>query len=178
MVDYSDLPDIVVWLEPASGAAPPGAAPMPDATVDVSPARPYPGRIISVSVGQKVVFHNTSSKAGAVYSVCDGNEFSLASVPPDGAGSYTIHSPGAIEVLTDPAREPMAELYAAPTRWVLPARSGAQIVFNNVPRGRYRLVSWHPRLPGTEAAVTLSVNTVTDATIKVGVNDLPKVNGR
>jgi len=174
-LDYSDLPDIVVWLESAQGYP---ASPVPDATVDVSPERPYPGRVVAVSVGQKVIFHNAGSKPGGIYSVSDGNEFSLAPVPPDGTGSYTVRSSGPIEVLTDPARGPLAELYAAPSRWVLPARSGTQLVFNNIPPGQYRLVSWHPRLPGTATAVTLSVNAVTDATIKVGVNDLPKVSAK
>jgi len=177
-LDYSDLPDIVVWLEPVAGSAAPSGALIPDQSIDVSPERPKAGRVVAVSVGQRVVFHNTGSKAGEVYSVCDGNDFSIASVPPDGTGSYTVRSPGPIEVLSDPAREPLAELYAAPSRWVLPARSGEKLIFNNIPPGQYRLVSWHPRLPGTETAVTLSADAVSDATIKVGVNDLPKVNAK
>jgi hypothetical protein len=176
-LDYSDLPDVVVWLEPTSGPAIPPAV-LPDANVDVNPERPAATSVIAVSVGEKVIFHNTGPRAGGIYSVSDGNEFSVASVPPDGTAACTVRWPGPIEVLSDPARGPIAELYAAPSRWALTARSGTQVVFNNVPPGDYRLVSWHPRLPGSQTAVSLSAGAVSDATIKVGVNDLPKVNDK
>ena len=131
--------------------------------------RPSAGRLVAVSVGQKVIFRNTGSRAGGIYSVSDGNDFNLPLVPPGGTATYVVASAGPIEILTDPARNPLAELCAAPSRWVLPARSGAMLVFNNIPPGQYRLVSWHLCLPGTQTSVILSINAVTDATIKVGV---------
>jgi len=39
-------------------------------------------------------------------------------------------------------------------------------------------VSWHPRLPGTEQTITLSADQMAGASIKVGVNELPKVSGK
>jgi hypothetical protein len=58
------------------------------------------------------------------------------------------------------------------------ARSGSSVDFTNLPPGQYKLASWHPRLPGYETILTLSPDQIAAATIKVGVNALPKVGPR
>jgi hypothetical protein len=173
-VDYSDLDQIVVWLEPVTASAPPSFG--GEITVDIDPSKASRGIGGVASVGQRIVLHNTSSSSQTIYSVSDGNEFDLESVPPGGRAEYTVRSAGLIEILTNSAKENPVQIYAAPTPWVRMTRSGESVEFNNLPPGQYRLVSWHPRLPGTQRAVTLSADRVSDASIDVTVNTLPKVN--
>jgi hypothetical protein len=173
-VDYATLADIVVWLEPVGGA---GAASVASSTVSVDfDAAKAAGSLARVgSVGQRLVFQNRGGRAANVYSVSDGNEFDLGTVPPAGHGEYVVKAAGLIEVLSDSSKEPVAQLYAAPTRWVSLGRSGGTVDFTDVPPGRYKLLSWHPRLPGHESAIDLAPNQTARATIKVGVNGLPTV---
>jgi hypothetical protein len=173
-VDYSALDEIVVWMQPnenvrgaASGIAP--------ASVEVEAKKSAAGLSLAVSVGQHVVVHNRGSRAGVFYSVSDGNAFDLGSIPAGGQGVFTVGSTGLIEILSDASKDPVAEIYAAPSRWVSLAHSGGSVDFMNLPPGRYKIVSWHPRLPGYEAGITLSPNQIGAADIKVGVNALPKV---
>jgi hypothetical protein len=176
LVDYSNLDDIVIWLEPANAnAAGPKPAPIPIA-VDA------PGRAAAVdkavSVGQTIIVTNRASHPQSIYSVSDGNDFDLGSVPAGGQGQFTVKSQGLIEVLTMGAADPLARIYAAPSPWVAMARAGDSVDFNNLPPGSYRLVSWHPRLPGTEETINLAADQMAGASIKVGVNELPKVSGK
>jgi hypothetical protein len=68
-------------------------------------------------------------------------------------------------------------MYATPMEWGQSSHAGQTVEFNNIPPGRYQIVSWHPRLPGTTDSIDLKADHVQDATIKVGVNSLPGVSG-
>jgi hypothetical protein len=167
-VDYSQLTDIIVWLQPATT----GAAITPSSlSLDIDPGNPS-ATVHPASVGGKVLFHNRSSHAVAIYSVSDGNEFELPAIAPGATGEYTIRSEGMIELLSDPARPPIAQLYAAPSPWVARVRSGRSIMFNHVPPGQYQAICWHPRLPGSSAELTLSAGELARSTLTVGVNSL------
>ena len=175
LVDYSNLGNIVVWLEPADSAAIRGAQPA-DLTIDVDPAKPATHLSGAISVGQKIVVRNRGGRAQDIYSVSDGNDFDLGKLAPGQQASYVVKNPGLIEILSDAIAEPVATIYAAPSPWVAMTHSHGNIEFNNVPPGRYRLVSWHPRLPGTEQTIDLLPDQTAAATISVGVNSLPKVS--
>ena len=173
-VDYPALSEIVVWLEPidSTKAANPDH---PSTPVEIDPQKPATFLTGAVCVGQPLVIHNGGSRAANVYSVSDGNDFDLGSLPPGGTVRYTVRSPGLIEILSDSIADPVATIYAVPTPWFRLARSGQTVAFTDLPPGRYRVVSWHPRLPGHQATVTLLANQIASATIKVGVNGLPIV---
>ena len=173
-VNYSALDEIVVWAEP-SGA---GGGSRATATIDVNAAKPSRNVDRAVAIGQRIVLRNQGTKPANIYSVSDGNEFDLGTIPAGGAGEYTIKSAGVIEILCLGAKEPVALIYAAPTGWVSLTRSGKSVDFNDLPPGQCRVFSWHPRLPGSETSVLLSPNQVGTASIRVGVNALPKVAPR
>lgn len=174
-VDYSALDDIVVWAEPVSASAPVNGAAV---TVSVDAHKPAEKLSAVAGVGQRLILHNSGPGALNLYSVSDGNDFDLGKVAAGGHGHYTVRSSGLIEVLAASDRDPVAEIYAAPSRWVALTHSGATVEFTNLPPGRYKICSWHPRLPGTEESVTLAANQILKTTIKVGVNALPKVGPR
>jgi hypothetical protein len=173
-VDYATLGDIVVWLEPSSGPPATSTDSRP-ITIDFDATKAASGLARPASVGQRLIFHNRGARSSNVYSVSDGNEFDLGSIAPSGHGEYVIKAAGLIEVLSDASKDPIAQVYAAPTKWVALARSGGAVDFTDVPPGRYKLLSWHPRLPGHESAIDLAANQTARATIKVGVNGLPIV---
>ena len=173
-VDYSDLHDIVVFLESADAKAaiPPPAAPV---TIDLKEDDSSAGISGVAGVGQTIIFRNTTSSVLAAYSVSDGNQFNLGTIPPGGVARAEAKSPGLIEIVTDSAREPLARVYAAPTCWVALTQSGSTAAFNDVPPGHYRVVSWHPRLPGSTVEADLVADRVSHSSIDVGVNHLPKI---
>jgi hypothetical protein len=172
-VDYSDLDEIIVWLEPAAGAT--AATPANPATIDIDPAKLSGSLTDAVSVGQQLTLHNAGTSPLTIYSVSDGNDFDFESVPANGQAEYTVRSPGLIEVLTNAKTDESVKIYAAPSPWVRLAHSGETLIFNNLPPGKYRLVSWHPRIPGSQTEVNLSADQTTDTSINVSVNSLPKV---
>lgn len=175
-VDYSALDEIVVWVEPAF---PMLRQPMlPPLTIEVNAKKPVENLTSAGSIGQRLIVHNNGSTSGSFYSVSDGNEFDLGSIPAGGRGEYTIKSGGLIEILSASAKDPVAQVYAATSRWVALTHSDATVDFSDLPPGQYKIYSWHPRLPGTEASVTISPNQVAKVSIKVGVNALPKVGPR
>jgi hypothetical protein len=166
-VDYADLGDIIVWLEPAPADAP-RFSPV---VVAVDPAR-SPEAVHAASVGREVVFRNRGDAPVSLYSVSDENDFELPDIPPGGEARYTVRAPGLIEVLADPSRPPVATLYAAPSPWVRRARAGESVLFRDVPPGTYEAVSWHPRLPGKSASLSLAPDQVTRSTLDVGVKNI------
>lgn len=171
-VDYTDLGQIVVWLEPAGG----GRGPMLGAqTIAVDPRRPDDQVNHVATVGQTLMLVNQGTRPATLYSVSDGNEFDFEHVEPGGRREYVVKSPGLIEVLTDSSADPVVQVYAAPTGWVRLTHARQIVDFNQLPPGECKIVSWHPRLPGSETDVVLSPGEVGQANVKVGVNSLPKV---
>jgi hypothetical protein len=171
-VDYDNLDDVVVWLEPGAGGK------LEEREVDINGATSVYGLTCAVSVGQTINLHNAGSTKANVYSVSDGNQFDLGAMMPGAFGQYTVRSPGLIEVLTDSQKGPVALVYAAPTALVRVAHGGETVEFNNLRPGEYVVHSWHPRLPGHEMRVNLLADRASDASIKVGVNGLPLVEPR
>jgi len=170
-VDYSDVNNIVVWLEPSAASK---AVPAEPVHVGFLPGRIY-GPMHAACVGQKLMLHNRSSHAEKLYSVSDGNEFETPIIAPDAMYEYTVRNEGPIEILADSTKEPVANVYAAKSSFVAEAHSGQVITFTDVPPGPCKIIAWHPRLPGAETTTTLVPNQLNNATIQIGVNSLPKV---
>ena len=174
-VDYSDLGQIVVWLEPTNGPA--EQKTLNPIRVDIDPSKGVSGIRHVASVGQSIILYNASSSSQTIYSVSDGNDLDFESVPAGGQVNYSARSPGLVEILTNSPSATPVQIYVAPSPWARLTRSGETIQFDNLPPGQYRLVSWHPRLPGSKETVTLTPDHVTDTSIDVSVNSLPKVSG-
>jgi len=172
-VDYSEVDHIVVWVEPVA----PGAPPLPAGPINTSvdPQKSSHGLDGVVCVGQTVVIKNAGQQTQAIYSASDGNDFALTAVPPGGTGEFKVRTAGLIEIFAESSKDIAVQLYAAPTPWAQIGRAGQTLDFNNIPPGRCRIVSWHHRLPGTSEVTDLAADKVTQATITVGVNSLPKV---
>jgi len=171
-VDYDNLSDIIVWLEPEPASATANTEPVSPKSIPINVDKPST-EVIAASVGQQVTLLNQSPGTVSLYSVTDGNEFDTGPIAPGATASFTVQSPGAIEILADPSKPPVAQLYAAPSAHVARVESGHSVTFNNVPPGAYQAVSWHPRLPGGSTPVILTPDNLARCTLTVGVNNLP-----
>ncbi len=175
-IDYAALDSIVIYLQPmnvSSSSAPPATV-----TVNVDSTKPAKGITAVVSVGQTISFNNTGAIPVHLYCVSDGNNFSHPTQPAQASSQYCVKSPGLLEILTDSLEDPLATIYAAPAPWARLTQAGQTIEFRDVPPGQYRIVSWHPRLPGHETIITLTPDQTTHATVKVTVNGLPSASSR
>jgi hypothetical protein len=167
-VDYEDLDDIIVWLEPAK---PMNGSALGAQDVPIYDNRPYPIDH-PIAVGQTIVVHNHTAKAQKFYCVSDNNEFDLPKLEPGQSASQRIRAAGPIEILSDLTHEPVAQLYAVPSALYGQVHSGMKMTFINLPPGACKIESYHPRLPGSEAQVNLAANQTTSATVSVGVTNL------
>jgi hypothetical protein len=167
-IDYNNLADIMVWLEPKAKTtiAPPAPTDIVITTLHESD-HVHPG-----SIGQTINFRNKTDRPLNLYSVSEGNEFELPTVAPGASATYVPKNEGYVEVLFDPARQPIAALYIAPSPWIAHTRSNKTVTFKDVPPGEYEIVTWHPRLPGSAQTIKLSAGQTSESTAKVGVNAL------
>jgi hypothetical protein len=167
-VDYSNLGDVMVWLEPKQKIT----LPAPSPTTIVVDSLNESDHVHPGSVNQTITFRNKTDRPVNLYSVSEGNEFTLSAIAPGASGTYVPKNEGLIEILADPAKPPIAQIYVAPTPWIAHTRSNETVAFNNVPPGQYDVVTWHPRLPGSTKTINLSAGQLTRATVTVGVNAL------
>lgn len=176
-VDYNELGDIVVWLEPAGDTAKAELPPAPRQAVDVDVRAGHAAdRTYAAYIGQPVAVFNKGTESVTLYSVSDGNDFELTPLQPGQAASFEPKAEGLIEILSDASQPPVATIYAAPSPWVARAQSGKKVVFKDVPPGAYQAIAWHPRIPGGTVQIgQLSAGESKRATLQLGVNDLPKV---
>ena len=111
-----------------------------------------------------------TGRAQAIYSLSEGNEFDLGSVPAGQQSQYVVKSKGSIEVLSESSPQPIARLYAVPGERVQTVRSGETTRLPNLPPGRYRVACWHERLPGSQELIGLAPDNWSKVSLKVSVN--------
>jgi hypothetical protein len=169
-IDYSDVEDIVVWLEPLDGQKVMSAPSIIE--IDVSKRRDH---VLIAPVGGTLRCVNPSARLLRAYLRGEGMFVDLGTIPAGGQTPFTFKSRGAFDIATDAADDPVATIFVAPAEWVQVGRSKHSITFNPLPPGRYKVACWHTRLPGSEQVVTLAPDSAAKATVTVTVNQLPKV---
>jgi hypothetical protein len=170
-IDYENVQNIVVWVEPVASGGSLTAPPETAVSIGDHPN----GAVRGVPVGGKVVFKNERGGPMSIYSVSDGNAFDLGSIAPGQQGEYVVASPGMIEVLTESRTEPIERLYAVQSPWVQTIGSSTEHAwFTNLPPGGYRAACWHERLPGSLQAVELTADQIARVSLTLSVNLLPE----
>lgn len=172
-VDYTDLPDVIVWVAPldsTTAAATAASAPLTIALDFDDTGRKTAPPVQGVAVGSHVIFQNGSANVRSVYSVSEGNSFDLGSISPGAQAEFAVHSPGLIEVLSESQPAPVARLYAVPATAVRTLRSAETTCFNNLRPGDYLIGCWHERLPGEQRRITLTAEQRAEVTLSVSVN--------
>lgn len=185
-VNYDRLENVIVWLEPEGQAAARdmAAAPLRIALApsDDSPQMPW----YVVCAEAPVILRNTGAVADRFYSVSDGNSFDTGDLAANAEATIALHRIArpepqdvraiwaqVVEVFSTRQDEPVAGIVVAPTIWAASTRSGRAVTFTNLPPGAFRVVCWHPRLPGDERRVQLTPDNVTRTQISIGVHSLP-----
>lgn len=189
LIDYRNLEDIVVCVSAADRSTPALDGTVPT-VVSLDAGRPDdPGQpdnsgqqnVVVASIGDELTVANPSASAAAFYLRTDaGTVVDLGVAPPGGAARSRLTTPGGLHVFREAAGPGDDDRLA--TLFVTPAGSRAQraaagetVKFGPLPPGRYVVTTWHPRLPGTQTPVELTVGRYADVTVTVGVNGLPKV---
>jgi len=135
-VDYSDLHDIVVWIErrPIFVDIPLAPPPAPGpATIDLTGRAAPAGLTAVASAGQKLIFHNTAGTPLSAYCVADGNEFNLGMIPAGGQAEATMKAPDCSRFyrIRCPIRSPASTSRRHPgSRSPIPVRPSTSTTFS------------------------------------------------
>lgn len=172
LIDYSNLPGVVVWVEPKSGQTLPAKQQTPPA-VEVNLAG-APGTVYATGVGGRVVLKNIAKSPQTVLLRGPAGELTEMRVGASAQMEHSAGKPGLLEVIRDEDDEPIANVYVAPTPLVRVGRGGQSVTFAPLPPGTYAVTAWHPILPGATTTVTVSEGQTAKAALTVGVNSLPK----
>jgi hypothetical protein len=176
-VDYDSLEDIVVWLEPVQTNRPMPMLVSPR-QIDVNPQSAAARLAACTFIRYPIYIRNAGPAPANLYSLSDGNEFDAGVIQPGESALFNPQAAGLVEVFTDSLAQPVARIYVAPTQWNHLTQAGQIVDFPNISPGKWKIVSWHPRLPGHEVLVDLAGGQTVKAAINVSVNGLPQVSAR
>jgi hypothetical protein len=149
------LDGAVVWLELATGKAPPAPASAPAAELIVSGCAPTPRGVRVAAVGGKLAVENADPVRHEVVLVHralpDGGdargELGRWPMPLEGQRfELVVDTPGVVEVVVDGATRAIALVPPHPY-WAVTDNLG-RYRFDDVPPGKYALRVWHPAPPG------------------------------
>lgn len=171
-VDYTNLNEIVLWLEPQLQ---PGAAGVVSSagnlSINLGTTRP---NLMVAGRGSIWDFRNATGKAEQVFLRMDsGKVVNLGSIAGPGQ-SFSPDVVGLVEVMLASKPEPIARVYVAPSAFVRVVAAGTPVMFVALPAGPAKLVAWHPRLPGASTEINLEPGKTTRTSLTIGVNSLPK----
>jgi plastocyanin len=152
---------VVVWLEPAAGAAP--AVAIPPASI-AHRSKTFVPHVVAIRVGSKVSFPNLDPFFHNAFSNYDGQVFDIGLHPPGSAREVTFLRPGVVRLFCNihPTMSAVIVVLETPYFAVTNAQGAFRIA---APPGEYRLKVFHERaLP--------NVLTSIERTITVGPDDL------
>ena len=139
---HSDYSGVVVWLEPASGAAIPLA---PRKVQMVQRGKRFIPHILAIALGSTVDFPNEDPIFHNAFSNYDGQVFDVSLYPPGSNRSVVFRREGVVRVFCNihPTMSAVIVVLKSPN-FAISARSGA-FSMPNVPPGSYRLRVFHER---------------------------------
>jgi hypothetical protein len=171
-IDYAQVDDVVVWVEPLGEQA--GAFSSSGGSISIDLGSPQTNLRVA-GRGAIWAFRNSTGRVIDIYlRTEEGKVVSLGAMPGPGR-SVSPNVQGLVEVMAVDQPEPLARIYVAPTAFVRLASTKEPVRFFGVPPGRARIVAWHPRLPGATTEVNIAADRETRAAVTIGVNSLPKV---
>ncbi len=169
-----DSSGVVVWLEPAEGAAIPPArpagAPLPEVRI-VQKKQVFLPRVQAVQVGTAVDFPNADPMFHNVFSNYNGQVFDLHLYAPQTSRRVVFRRPGMAYIFCNIHETMSAVVAVLPTPYF--AVTGPDGRFEiRAPAGAYRLQVWHERsvpekLQELERRVTLGDGSVNAGEIQV-----------
>ena len=142
-----DLSGVVVWLESASGIAPP----TPSRTATVAQThKSFMPHVTAVRTGSKVQFPNLDPFFHNAFSKYDGQKFDLGLPPPGYAVGVTFSRPGVVHVFCNIHPTMSAVIVVLDTPWFAVTDELGAFHIAAVTPGEYRLRVFHERVASAE----------------------------
>ena len=168
--------NVVVWLQPASGADRPEAYHPAQKPRLVQRNKSFEPHLLVVPVGAVVAFPNRDPFFHNVFSLFEGKRFDLGLYEAGSTRDVHFDKPGISYIFCNIHPEMSAVVVALDTPYYGVSDARGQIVIANVPSGKYTLQVWYESaLPETLKAMTREV-TVSDASSTLGVLRLAEAN--
>jgi plastocyanin len=168
--------NIVVWLEPDSGAVRPAAdhpAPKPRL---IQRNKSFEPHVLVVPVGSVVAFPNHDPFFHNVFSLFEGKRFDLGLYEAGSTRDVHFDKPGISYIFCNIHPEMSAVVVALDTPYYAVSDVRGQVVIANVPSGKYTLRVWYESaLPETLKAMSREV-AVSEASSTLGVLRLAEAN--
>ena len=149
-----DCADAVVYVAAVPGKTFP--PPAEHVTIDQKNMMFHP-HVLPILVGTTVDFLNSDALLHNVFSpdAC-ADKFNLGTWPQGQKKSYTFQKDCVASLLCKVHPEMEAFVVAVATPYFAVAKADGSYSIPNVPDGAYTLKVWHPKLKGTEKAVTVA----------------------
>jgi len=184
-IDYGSLPEIVVWVEPAPGAARPSReeAEAPAALLSTEtvreqvtlelddPSKPSKGARV-IARGSLFKITNLSDETLTIFSVSEGNGFDSGPLRPGESFEWRPAASGVVELLCDEFAAWKHALVVVPTLRHAELTSGRMFRFDDLPLGVYRVSAWHWRLPSAIQTVEVHAAKWASAELTLSVDAL------
>jgi plastocyanin len=168
--------NVVVWLEPASGAGRPTAHhPTPHPRL-IQRNKSFEPHVLVVPVGSVVAFPNHDPFFHNVFSLFEGKRFDLGLYEAGSTRDVHFDKPGISYIFCNIHPEMSAVVVALDTPYYGLSDRRGQVVIANVPSGKYTLRVWYESaLPETLKAMSREVS-VSEASSTLGVLRLAEAN--
>ncbi len=168
--------NVVVWLEPASGAVRPAAYHPAAHPRLIQRNKSFEPHVLVVPVGSVVAFPNHDPFFHNVFSLFEGKRFDLGLYEAGSTRDVHFDKPGISYIFCNIHPEMSAVVVALDTPYYGVSDLRGQLVIAKVPSGRYTLQVWYESaLPETLKAMSREV-TVSEANSTLGVLRLAEAN--
>jgi plastocyanin len=141
---HQDFRDVVVWLEPATGHAPPPAASHRPQTMRQKDKQFEP-HVLAVPVGGAVDFPNDDPFYHNVFSNYSGQQFDLSLYKPFTSKRMVFTSAGIVRVFCNIHPRMSAVIAVLDSPWFAVTGPSGAFEMRNVPPGKYTLHVFHER---------------------------------
>jgi plastocyanin len=154
---------VVVWLEPATTAAPPATS----RTVSMAHRhKTFVPHVLAVRTGSTVRFPNLDAFFHNAFSNYDGEIFDIGLHPPGSSREVTFHRPGLVRLFCNIHPTMSAVIVVLDTPWFAVSDAKGAFRILGVPSGEYLLKVFHERaLPAALEKL--------ERPVMVGGDDLP-----
>jgi plastocyanin len=168
--------NVVVWLEPASGAPGPAANPPAQKPRLIQHNKSFEPHVLVEPVGAVVAFPNRDPFFHNVFSLFEGKRFDLGLYEAGTTRDVHFDKPGISYIFCNIHPEMSAVVVALDTPYFGVSDARGQVVIANVPSGKYTLQVWYESaLPETLKAMSREV-TVSEASSTLGLLRLAAAN--
>jgi plastocyanin len=137
-----DESGVVVWLEPASGAAP---ATEPTAATVSHKNKTFIPHVTAIRTGSKVIFPNLDPFFHNAFSSYDGQAFDVGLHPPGSKREVRFNRPGVVRLFCNIHPTMSAVIVVLNSPWFAVSNAQGNFRIDDVPAGDYRLRLFHER---------------------------------